>query len=242
MSGHIDHGRLVLVHAPMHAPTLTRAECARVLHDYGACVVNFTEAYARSLYLTTRLGWRPVMGRSEVDTRGVTSLRGDAGDNPILVRRAHRLEEGWAIQTTPPGLPLRLAPERWLHGAEIEHPISSDVIEDWNAHPNPVGPPSEGRGQRMISWNKTMTVLQNLLRKAQDAGHVVIGSGDLQVGRGVGTVLKILETELGLQTWSIGPDWIWWDPNRLRLLDTHVIHDNGQDHPWIRAEFDRAHS
>lgn len=238
---HSDHGRIVLIHAPMHAPTATTDDAKRAL-SLGGCIVNFTEAYKLQTWLHTRIPWRCTAGRSRTDTRGVNSPRGDAGDNPVMTRREHKLITGWAVRTTVPSVPLRLAPERWLHGVEIVHPALSDPLEAWNAHPNPVGNPAEGRGQRMVTWRDGMGVLEDRLTTGQNAGNVLIGSGDLQVGRGVATAADLFR-DLGLQTWNAGPDWIWWDPNRLRLLSVKSFAGvkpsptEPRPHKWIKAEW-----
>lgn len=242
---HADHGRVVLVHAPLHAPTATVEDAKRAL-SLGGCVVNFTEAYKLQPWLHRRGAYRCTAGRSRVDTRGVRSPRGDAGDNPVMTRREHKLITGWAVRTTPPSVPLRLAPERWLHGVEIEHgALGGDLLESWNAHPNPVGHPPEGRGQRMITWQTGMSELEDRLTTAQNAGNVIVGSGDLQVGRGVATAADLFR-DLGLQTWNLGPDWVWWDPNRLRMLSMKVLDGvapsatEPRPHVWLKATFEAA--
>lgn len=239
---HADHGRVVLVHAPLHAPTVTTDDAKRAL-SLGGCVVNFTEAYRLQTWLRRRLNYRCTGGKSRVDTRGVTSPRGDAGDNPVMSRREHRLITGWATRVHGPSVPLRLAPERWLTGVELVHAALTDPLESWCAHPNPIGHPQEGRGQRMITWRDYIGTLEDKLTTAQNAGNVIVGSGDLQVGKGVATAADLFH-DMGLKTWSIGPDWIWWDPNRLHLLGVRVLDgvapsaSEPKPHAWIRAEWE----
>lgn len=239
---HADHGRIVLIHAPLHAPSATLEDAKRAL-GLGGCIVNMTEAYRLASWLRRRAAWRCTSGKSRVDTRGVTSPRGDAGDNPIVSRREHKLITGWAVRVHGPSQPLRLAPERWLTGVELKHPALSDPLEDWCAHPNPIGHPAEGRGARMVTWQKYMGVLEDKLTTAQNAGNVIVGSGDLQVGRGVATAADLFH-DLGLQTRSVGPDWIWWDPNRLRLHSLKVLDGvapsptEPHPHAWLKAVFE----
>lgn len=240
---HADHNQIVLVHAPLHAPTATTADAKRAL-GLGGCIVNMTEAYALQGWLHRRAAYRCTVGRSQRDTRGVRSPRGDAGDNPVMSRREHKLITGWAVWTTAPSVPLRLAPERWLTGIELEHPaLGTDLLEAWNAHPNPVGHPDEGRGVRMVTWDRTMNELEARLTRGQNAGNVLVGSGDLQVGRGVATAADLFH-DLGLKTWNVGPDWIWWDPNRLRLISRKVLTGvapsatEPRPHSWLKAVFE----
>lgn len=222
---HPDRDRVILLHAPCHAPTVTRTDIGRAL-GMGACVVNFTEAYRYAgSYLATRRAYRRTVGWSPVDTRGVRSPQGDAGDNPVMTHRGHRLIAGHAIRTTPAGTG-KLDPERWLHGIVLDHPAMSDPVESWNAHPNPV---------QAGGWSPTIHMLGERLDRAQNRGRVVMGSGDLQVGS-THRELRAMFGGLGLRVWVVGVDWIWWDPARVKVVDRAQV-DGHQDHPWLRIEF-----
>jgi hypothetical protein len=216
---------LRILHAPGYAPAVSLAT-VKAAEATGADSVGFSELYRVAwagvdLFQSDRL--RAWCGFSEVDTRAVDSPRGDAGDNPVAVRRRHKITGRAAYRVNRPGEPEKFAPERWI--TRVDYTWAGLVVTHVNAHPSPL---FVGRWK----WRKVMRAVRREVRRAQQLGHLVIVTGDLQST----TLPAPIFSNLGLDTWRVGVDWIAYD-RRLRLVERVQPTPPLMDHPWLLATF-----
>lgn len=224
-----DH-LLRIVHAPLHAPTVTHLEIRRALR-LGACSIGWSEAYRHIPFLRRRPLWRIAVGRSE------TSLRGP-GDVPILVRRHHPPVDRYSFKACGPAEPLRLAPERWVTGFAYRHPLG--VIEHVVHHPNPIMAPAATLSMRR-AYRESMEKLEKALEVTLRLGRLPVVTGDFNLGH-AGVLEyspRAIFERLNLKYWCVGVDWVAWHRN-LVPVGRRVIEraDNGQDHPWLVIDFE----
>lgn len=217
-----------VVIAPLHGPDATLSEAHRAL-NLGACSVGYSEAYHLIPYLRRRPWWRIAVGELGAHPRG-------AGDVPVLVRRDHAVIERWAIQACDAAQPLELAPARWITGFAYEHPLG--VVEHINPHPNPYFAPRATLSLRK-AYVENMDALEVRIRRSLNLGRLPVVGGDLNMSRvhGMPYAPRELFDRLGLRTWSQGVVWIAY-PRSLVLTGMRVLEDNGQDHPWLVADFE----
>ncbi len=214
-------GELVIVCAPGYAPRFT-LDTVRAAEALDADSIGYTEAYkvAATLGATTSR-YRSFVGKSDVDTRAVTSMRGDAGDNPVSVLRG-RGAVGQAYRIDGPGRPAKYAPERWLTMAAYRW--NGRRVVHINLHPSP----------RFCGWRKWRKAIRRgtaEVERALAAGRIVVLTGDLQSRRAT----RLLK-ESGLKVWRVGVCFIAYSPD-LHLADQEVHRVAGMDHPWMVATF-----
>lgn len=228
---------LVLLQASCHGPTLdTRTLRFALGGEVGADVVNFSEAYHHRPWLLDRERWRasfpPVDDGDDRDT-----LRGK-NDAPVLVRRRYPQEDEWWRLMCHRSAPLRLAPPRYANAQTFVHPLG--LVESTAFHPHAKirGLPADL--PRVVEYRRGMDRLERHLAHSIERGRLVIGSGDLNYPDVDGPEWspRRVFARLGLRTWSVGVDWVWWTP-RLVLVDRKVYarDQTRQDHPWLRASW-----
>lgn len=228
---------LTVLHAPLHGPDFTKAD-AKAAMALGADSLAFSEANVLARWLRRRVRYRCRVMRSSIDTRRVRSPLGDAGDNPVMVKRGHKRLQSWGVMACTPSEPVRIAPARFLYGEAYAHPFGD--VEHLSAHPNAgVSKFRTLRVPRVRKYAATMRMLEAKVRRAQDKGRLVIVTGDLQMSKRCTQRWSPDQTfrRLGLRTYAAGIDWIAYDP-RLVLLEAKVLEPRpGHDHPWILATF-----
>lgn len=219
---------LSILHAPGYAPTIDLG-AVQFACSVGADSIGFTEAYKVIPALRRRVSYRCRVGKSAVDTRAVTSTRGDAGDVPILIRRRHRLVEWSAEQVTPPGSPRKFGPERWLTRAVYDHPFG--LVEHVVAHPDPAFV-DDG-----VALSRYLDRLESVCTRALRRGHDLIVTGDLQVR----TPAVRMFDRLDLDVWRVGIDYLAHSPHLRRVESSRLVDPSqvGVDrpHPWLLARF-----
>jgi hypothetical protein len=219
---------LSILHAPAHAPSLNLA-ALRFACGQGADSIGFTEAYAMTRALRRRVGYRCRVGKSPVDTRGVVSPRGDAGDVPILVRRSNPIAWWHAERVHGPGEPAKFAPERWLTQVAYEARVGG--VDHIAAHPSPRFV-DDGR-----AWDEYMVRLCQVVDRARERGRFVVLTGDMQAAHSVDEALR----DHGLIVWRVGIDVIATSPG-LRRVEASRLVDPSQvrqahPHPWLLARY-----
>ena len=233
----MDEHPLRIMHAPLHGVTATRDQIRHAL-SYDPCSVSFSEAYPLSIFpfLTTRRVYPATVGR-RLDLR---RMRGPH-DTPILRRRHHTKVASFAYKAVDASLPLKIAPERWNTGVAYKHPW--DVVGHITAHPNAgVTGLDPRRVDRVAKYVDQLVQLEASIRRWQEREYLIVVTGDLNhAAGGESWAPEAMFRRLKLNTWRVGVDWIAWD-KRLRLPENHrkIITDNGQDHPWLVATFQRA--
>lgn len=224
--------QLTILHAACHGPSLTAARIRQACHRYGVDSIGWTEAYNRTWFMRTRLRFRMVVGKSPTDTR-----RG-AKDNPILVRRWHKILDRGAIKACDASTPEKIAPERWITWAAYDHEIGR--VLHVALHPNAAVVNAWG-SDRAAKYRQEMHALIRLVeaKKAQlGIDHVVV-TGDLNYHRADPARRlspRWVFKQLGMSYRSDGLDWIAWS-SELHVAHWRVIptSENGQDHPWLLA-------
>lgn len=227
---------LTILHAACHGPSLVPARIRQACQRYDADSIEWTEAYKRNPYLRTRLRFRMIVGKSKTDKR-----RG-AKDNPILVRRTHKLVASGAVRACGPSHPVKIAPERWITWAIYDHPLGR--VAHYAAHPN-AAVASAWDSDRAAKYRQQMQALAQLVEDNRTRYHVDhdVISGDLNYHEGDPVrdwTPKDLFKRLGMTYWCEHLDWIAWTEG-LRLDRKRIIgtHENGQDHPWLLATLNR---
>lgn len=221
---------LVILHAACHGPTLTWRRIRQACRRYGADSIGWTEAYRRNRFMRLRPRFKMVVGKSTTD------IRRGAKDNPILVRRRHKVIDAGAIKGCDASTPMKIAPERWTTFAVYEHPLGR--ILHVALHPN-AGVDNAWTSDRAAKYREQMQGLLDLIeaKKAElEIDHVVV-TGDLNYRRR-DPARKLsprwVFAKLGLSYRVEGLDWIAWSDGLL-LVHWRVIptSENGQDHPWL---------
>jgi hypothetical protein len=223
---------LVLLHAACHGPSLTWRRIRQACRRYGADSIGWTEAYRRNRFMRTRLRFRMVVGKSTTDRR-----RG-AKDNPILVRRRHKIVASGAIKGCDASTPRKIAPERWISWAAYEHPLGR--ILHVALHPNAMVAGAWDT-DRAAKYREQMQALVALIesKKAKLAiAHVAV-TGDLNYRLSDPAHRdspRWVFEQLGMSYRAEGLDWIAWS-SELQVTQWRVIppRENGQDHPWLLA-------
>lgn len=214
---------LKVLHAPGYAPRVGPAS-VRAAEDNHPDTIGWSEAYKAAGWLNQRPLYRAVVGRSKVNTRKVTSTRGDAGDNPISVRDDHHISDRRSYRVTHPGpLPVRKwAPERWVTVAVFEW--NGEWVTHINVHPSP---PFTG----LLKWRKVMNAALREVRMAKAAGRLVVLTGDLQTRSAGAKLIRV-----GLKVWREGIDYVAYSPRFQRQVDgSRTFKPEGMDHPWMLA-------
>jgi hypothetical protein len=167
-------------------------------------------------------------------------LRG-AHDTPILRRRHHKKVESFHYKAVGPSTPIKIAPDRWNTGVAYKHPWG--VIGHVTAHPNAAVAGLDPRNvDRVAKYVDQMAQLERSIRLWRSKGYTLVVTGDLNHGSGGPSwAPEAMFERLNMRTWRMGVDWIAWDRRlALPLENRELIRDNGQDHPWLLARFQRA--
>lgn len=234
----MEEHELTILHAPLHGVSATRPQIRRAL-GMDACSVAFSEAYPRTIFpfLVTRPFYPATVGKKH---RPLSPLRG-AHDTPILRRRHHQKVNAFHYKAVDASTPIKIAPERWNTGVAYRH--SWGVIGHVTAHPNAAVIGLDPRQvDRVRKYVDQMVQLEKSIRTWRQKGYTVVVTGDLNHGSGGDWwAPEAMFDRLNMATWQVGVDWIAWD-RRLALpkQNRQVITDNGQDHPWLLAKFQRA--
>lgn len=217
--------RLVVLHAPGYAPEMDErvVEKAEAL---GADSIGWSEVYRMADRLSSVGYWCQVR-TSPVSTRAVRSPRGDAGDNPISVRRRRQVRRSSAVKVTDPGQPLKYAPERWVY--TVTYQWDRGLVTHISAHPSPLFV-----GNR--PWRAVMRVALGEVKAARRRGEDVVLSGDFQTGR---LFCKTMLRAAGLRVWNDGVDYVCHSKG-LRRVSEQTIRVDGLDHPWMLAHLERT--
>lgn len=238
---------LAIMHMPNHAPSLTKGICRKALRHArrnGVRSIGTTELYHQIPFMHHRPLWRLLVGASKSRRSQFKGGHGDAGDNPLLVRRTSTRVLSWMVKASDALHPHDpYAPERWLYGEAYKHQFG--IIEHITAHPNAmVRPGAEGHEKRLPGYKDEMALLEARLRTAKRNGHIRIVSGDLNLAdhsREDYSPHVIFERQ-NMLVWHHGIDWIAYD-KELKLVDQIVIppgeQGRGQDHPWLIAKFEK---
>jgi hypothetical protein len=208
--------------APGHAPDVWPSTVAEA-EQTGADAIAWSEAYRESDNLLNRPKYRAVIGRSDVNTRAVSSPHGDAGDNPVSVAWGLPIDRRVVTKVDDPGKPAKFAPERWLY--EVDVVWQGKVVTIISAHPSPL---FVGR----LKWAKVMREVRKAIRRAQARGNAVILAGDLQTG---GRLVRYYMRGLGMKAWVVGVVWVAW--SGLEQVDGRTLQPKGMDHQWMLATF-----
>lgn len=226
---------LVLLQASCHGPTVdTRTLRFALGGDVGADVVNGSELYRHRAWLSERPKWRvslpPVDDGDDRD-----DLRGK-NDAPVLVRRRYPLVDEWWRLMCHRSTPLKLAPPRYANAQTFAHPLGLVEAVAFHPHANVRGFPHDL--PRVVEYRRGMRRLEQHLRHSLERGRLPVGSGDLNYPNVDGPEWspRRMFARLGLRTWSVGVDWVWWHP-QLVMVDQRVYGRDRtrQDHPWLRA-------
>lgn len=217
---------LLILHAPGYAPEFD-VEAIRIAEKTGADSIGWSEAYREADELAERPEYRTVMGSSRTDTRLVKSPRGDAGDNPISVRKGRRIRRTRARRLTPPGEPQKYAPERW--GYSVTYQWDGETFTHIHLHPSPL---FVGKGQwvRVMAWG-----IAEAGRAMRRGEHFAL-TGDLQTRR---AFCKTMLRAAGMRVWNEHVDYVCVSRS-LRFVSQRVIHVEGFDHPWMLAGLEQA--
>jgi hypothetical protein len=238
--------QIVVGHIPCKAPVVTRRQLRRALwRRPRAASLGFTEAYSRRIFgwLTHRTRWKATYGTSTTDAR-----RGPR-DNPVLVRRRHRLVANGAVRACGPvldahGRASRLAPERWITWACYW--AAGVLIAHVEFHPHAGVQGAREDSPRRRGYAESMTVLEQLVSQLRGrwAGVHVVVTGDLNwtdANTAPYSPAAVFD-RLGMHTFNRHFDWIAWDPGLQLVGHVDVVRPevNGQDHPWLFATFTPA--
>lgn len=216
------HAQLKIAHTPGHAPDVTM-DTVRVAELLGADSYSPSEWYRVADKVRDRPKYEGIVGFSKTNTRAVVSPRGDAGDNPVCIKKQHEILHRVSRVVDKPGTPAKFAPERSLKRGDYRW--NQLVVSHTSIHPSPT----------FVGIEKWRHVMEEMVKEVEDAqadGHLVVVTGDLQSPILPAPYFK----RLGLKTWSTGVDWIAYD-RRLGLLGQVTQHVAGMDHPWMTATF-----
>lgn len=225
---------LTILHAPCHGPSLD-VRAIKFATSLGADSIGWTEAYRRVPALRRRVRYRTRVGNPNGVPRA--TIRG-AHDVPIMVHRRRRLLDWYAVKACDPSTPIKIAPDRWITGVIYDHPIGT--IEHIALHPNAGVEGLTREVDRVDKYARTMERLASLGTRALNSGHHLIVSGDLnyRAGHVAPWTPDAVFSELDLDTWRVGIDWIAYSPHlRLRTQDEHGPTETRSDHPWMFARF-----
>ena len=217
----MDPDTLRVLHAPGYAPRFTEATLAEA-EATGADSIGYTEAYRAANHLDSA-GYVGVVGHSAVDTRAVRSPQGDAGDNPLAVKRAHKITRRVAKRITRPGKPAKFAPERYLYS--VTYGWNGHHVTHVDAHPSPL---FCGR----LRWLRVIRAALAEVRRAKRLGHLVVLTGDLQTR---GRLVRGMLRAAGLTVWCEHVDFVCHN-RALRIVARDTIEVDGFDHPWMLAD------
>lgn len=236
---------IVVGHIALKAPLVTRRQLRKALwRKPRPDSLGFTEAYRPAIFawLTHRPRWKATFGASISDRR-----RGPK-DNPILVRRRHRLLANGAVKACGPvldarGRPSRLAPERWI--TWVCYLADGMLVVHVAFHPNAGVMGLPDTAPRRALYAASMKVLEDtitMLRARWSGVHVVV-TGDLNwtdTDSALFSPAAVFE-RLGMDTYCHHLDWIAWDSTLQLDGPVHVVRpaQNGQDHPWLFATLTR---
>lgn len=233
-------GPLTILHAACHGPSLSTA-AIRFAASLNADSIGWTEAYRRIPALRRRLRYRTRVG----NPRGVAnaSIRG-AHDVPIQIRRRwrnrRRLVDWYAFKACDPSTPIKIAPDRWITGAIYDHPVGR--VEHIALHPNAAVQGVDREVDRVRKFAAQMRRLESTIVHAQQRGHVVIVTGDLNWGHPQPSdppfaPWRVFE-RCDLDVWRVGLDWIAYAPH-LRIVERQTFGPavTGSDHPWLFVRF-----
>lgn len=236
MAGPVDDP-LTLLQASCHGPTLDVQTIRFALSSWvGAHVVNFSEAYRHRLFLAERESWRSTMPETQLDDDRDT-IRGKF-DAPVMVRRRLPMVDEWSRLMCHRAVPLRLAPPRYGNGQAFVHPLG--LIEDTTLHPHAAVEGFSSGLPRVQEYARGMDRLERRIARALDDNRLAIGSGDLNYSDHDGPEFapRRMFARLGLRTWNVGVDWVWWSPELVCVArDVFTREQTRQDHPWLRARF-----
>lgn len=211
---------IVFLHAPGYAPKMTEAIVLEA-EATEADSIAYSEAY-RVAPLKSRKAYRSRVGFSVTRTRAVDSPNGDAGDNPVCVRRDHRITRSEMRAVDSPGRPRKYAPQRWL--TAVDYLWGDQLVCHISVHPSPVF-------CGIHKWSKVMRQAALEVEAARKRGALVVLSGDLQT-RAATRTLKAM----GLQVWRDRIDFIAHDA-RLLLTSRRTFRPAGMDHNWMLGTF-----
>lgn len=217
----MDPETLRILHAPAYGPRFTEAHLHRA-EATGADSIGYSEAYRVANHLDSAR-YVGVVGHSQVDTRRVASPCGDAGDNPMAVKRTHAITRRVARKITRPGRPRKFAPERYLYA--VTYRWHGHKVTHVNLHPSPL---FCGR----LPWLRILRAALAEVRHAKRAGHLVVLTGDLN---NAGSLTYGLLRAAGLKVWREHIDYVCHN-RALRIVGRQVIHVDGFDHPWMLAD------
>lgn len=215
--------RLRILHAPGYGPRATKANLSRILNSNPTSAGTSESGRIAHLFGTPTVtpGYEGVVGFSPVDTRRARpSYRGDAGDNPMLVRAELPIHTIKIEKLTDPGRPLKLTPERW--GYAVRYEWNGQVVRHINMH-------MSIRVLHPWRWRREWNWLRNQVVSANRRGDLPVVTGDLNTGR-ASTKLR----KLGLIVWRIGVDYVAWS-HRLGLVKSRKWTPPNVDHPWMLA-------
>lgn len=226
--------RLRVVHAPLHGPSARREHLRHALRLGRGGVVAFSEAYFVQKYLKHRPGWRRLTGTTDrVDARG----RHVGWDVTLMVRRWRRVLDHGAFKAADE-IPacLKIAPERWVVWAVLGPPLSPVLVVA--AHPHAAPKPGTPRGAAYAREWELIEAFIDAKREEYPELRVVL-PGDLNYGDHGGPLSpEHTFRRLGMSHHAVGLDWIAWSGLQLRAHVRIVpAPDNGQDHPWLVADF-----
>lgn len=218
--------RLVILHAPGHAPDVTFEHTKEAIATE-ADSIAYSEWYKEIDNLRFLRHFRTIVAKSTVDTRAVHSSHGDAGDNPICVRRPNlvtRLRAYKADDASQGTARQRKnGPERWVY--VVDYTWAGQTICHISAHPSPL---FVGK----LKWLRVMRLVQREVRKAYARGCLPIVTGDLQTGLLATNMLK----GVALNVWRDRIDFIAYSPDLL-LVDRKTWKPAGMDHFWLLGTF-----
>lgn len=244
---------LTIMHAPNHAPSLTRPVVQRIFNranSAGVDSIGWTEAYARIPFIRLHSNWRLIVGQSKTDKR-----RGGK-DNPIAVNRHRGIK--WigcrAEKVCPAARPVKYNPERWVTYACYVHP-SVGKVAHVAIHPDPINNWVKKwlRNKRVAlpanapAFKKTMASLEAIVKDLQAQGYLVVITADINCHNFSGAdswMPQEVFKRLDLNTYYHGIDAIAYD-KRLKLAKpVQVIPKakvgKGEDHDQLIASFTRA--
>lgn len=235
----MNHHELTVLQASCHGPTLTHRHIRFALsREFSACAVAFSEAYRHEAFLRDRDSWRVTMPVTRPDDDRDT-LRGK-GDAPVLVRRHHPLVAGWSTRAAHRSVPLKIAPPRYFNGQTFAHALGAVEVIGAHPHAGILGVPESV--DRVQEYARSMGVLEDHVRQSLDKGRLPVVCGDLNYPdhgqAGPSWSPARVFARLGLLTWTVGVDWMAWDPRLVRVGRRIVFPaQNGQDHPWLWQRF-----
>jgi hypothetical protein len=194
----------------------------------GADSAALSEAYKVADLPSALPAYDVVATRSDVDTRAVRSRLGDAGDNPVMVRRRHAITRRHAERITAPGEPRKYAPERWVYSVTYRLHGDGHKVTHVSVHPSPLF-----CGRR--AWLKVMRAGLAEVRRAKRLRHYVILTGDLQTS---GRLARGLLRLAGLVVHAHGIDYLCHNKALTLVGDLQVLQVDGFDHPWLVADLE----